>query len=231
MKSVWMKFCSALRSFRVARAGNVAITFAFASLPIIVGVGFAVDYSRASQVKVAIQAALDSTALMISKEAARDTSSQLQTNAQNYFNALFIRGSPRVLPSLSSYYDPKAERRWLSTAQPTSYRFLNFNFLGYIGIPNMTVSSSSTVKWGSIAPARGAGARQHRLDGRQRQDHRIEDGDRQLAHPAQERRHHQWRRLCLDHSLREGRQSRPLRVEFGLDLLGHRGAGSDAIRQ
>ena len=49
MMSVWTKFRSALRAFRVARAGNVAITFAFATLPIIGGVGFAVDYSRANR--------------------------------------------------------------------------------------------------------------------------------------------------------------------------------------
>ena len=35
-----------------------------------------------------MQAALDSTALMMSKEAATDTSTQLQTNALNYFYGL-----------------------------------------------------------------------------------------------------------------------------------------------
>src|SRR5665811_1841150 len=91
MMSAWTKFRSALRAFRVAHAGNVAITFALATLPIIATVGFAVDYSRANAVKAAMQAALDSTALMISKEATTDTNTQLQTNAQNYFLALFTR--------------------------------------------------------------------------------------------------------------------------------------------
>ncbi|MGH9805784.1 MAG: TadE/TadG family type IV pilus assembly protein, partial [Terriglobia bacterium] len=61
--SAWSKFRSALRAFRVARGGNVAITFAFATLPIITGVGFAVDYSHANAVKVAMQQSLDATAL------------------------------------------------------------------------------------------------------------------------------------------------------------------------
>ena len=74
MMSIWTKFRSALRAFRAARGGNVAITFALATLPIIAGVGFAVDYSRANSVKVALQQALDATALMLSKEAATDTS-------------------------------------------------------------------------------------------------------------------------------------------------------------
>ena len=91
MTAIWTKILSALRGFGLARGGNVAITFVFATLPIIAGVGFAVDYSRANAVKVAMQAALDSTALMLSKEAATDTSAQLQTNALKYFNALFTR--------------------------------------------------------------------------------------------------------------------------------------------
>ena len=77
----WSKLCRALCSFGTARSGNVAITFAMATLPIIGGVGAAVDYSHANSVKVALQAALDSTALMLSKEAATDTSSALQSDA------------------------------------------------------------------------------------------------------------------------------------------------------
>ena len=91
MSFAWSKFRSALRAFRIARSGNVAITFVFATLPIIAFVGAAVDYSRANSVKVAMQAALDSTALMLSKEAGTDTTTQLQTNASNYFKALFTR--------------------------------------------------------------------------------------------------------------------------------------------
>ena len=60
----------ALARFRGEHAGNVAITFALATLPIVGIVGFAVDYSHANAVKAAMQAALDSTALMLSKDAA-----------------------------------------------------------------------------------------------------------------------------------------------------------------
>ncbi|MGH9805916.1 MAG: TadE/TadG family type IV pilus assembly protein, partial [Terriglobia bacterium] len=67
MKSLWCKFRSSLRAFRIARGGNVAITFALATLPIVTFVGFAVDYSHANSVKVALQSALDATSLMLSK--------------------------------------------------------------------------------------------------------------------------------------------------------------------
>ena len=59
MLSAWSKFRSALRAFRIARGGNVAITFVFATLPILFGVGAAIDYSRANAFKVQMQSALD----------------------------------------------------------------------------------------------------------------------------------------------------------------------------
>ena len=57
------------RRFRAARDGNVVITFALAIVPIVGFVGAAVDYSRANSAKAAMQAAVDSTALMLSKDA------------------------------------------------------------------------------------------------------------------------------------------------------------------
>ena len=59
MISVWSKFRNSLRAYRSAHGGNVAITFAFATLPIIATIGFAVDYSHANSVKVAMQSALN----------------------------------------------------------------------------------------------------------------------------------------------------------------------------
>ena len=61
---------------------------------------------------------------------------------------------------------------------------------------------------GLLASARGAGARQHRFDGQRRQDDRAQDGDQKPADAAQRRRHQQRRRLCLDHSVQQGRQCR-----------------------
>jgi Flp pilus assembly protein TadG len=58
----------ALRAFRASRRANVTVTFALALVPIVGSVGAAVDYSRANAVKVALQAAADSTVLMLSKE-------------------------------------------------------------------------------------------------------------------------------------------------------------------
>src|ERR1019366_5122779 len=144
MMSTWKKFRSALRAFRVAHTGNVAITFAFATLPIIAGVACAVDYSRANSVKVALQAALDSTALMVSKEASTDTASQLQTNAQKYFLALFTRPEAKNVTVTANFTttDGTAVVMNATADVPTS-------LLGIIGYDTITVATSSTAKWGS----------------------------------------------------------------------------------
>jgi len=144
MNSVWMKFRGALRAFCVARAGNVAITFALATIPIIAGVGFAVDYSRANQVKVALQAALDSTALMISKEAAKDTPDQLQANALKYFTALFTPTSASNATIAATYSTTGGTQVVINGSANVAT-----SFLGLIGYNNMAVSTSSTVRWGS----------------------------------------------------------------------------------
>ncbi len=143
MMPVWTKFRNALRAFRVARGGNVAITFAFATLPIIAIVGYAVDYSRANSVKVAMQAALDSTALMISKEAATDTPTQLQTNAKAYFLALFNRSDVKNITVNASYSSTSATQLVISSSVdvPTT-------FLAAVGWDTLTVGNSSTSKWG-----------------------------------------------------------------------------------
>ena len=144
MMSVWTKFRNALRAFRLARGGNVAITFAFATFPIIATVGYAIDYSRANSVKVAMQAALDSTALMISKEAAIDTPAQLQTNAQKYFLALFNRTDVKDITVTANYDSTNGTQVVISSSVdvPTTV-------LAAVGWNHLTVSDSSTVKWGS----------------------------------------------------------------------------------
>src|SRR5437773_2777414 len=77
------------QAFRTANAGNVAMTFGLTLVPLMISVGAAVDYSRANSIKATMQAALDSTALAMSKTAGSINSNDLQTNATAYFNALF----------------------------------------------------------------------------------------------------------------------------------------------
>ena len=58
--------CS-LRPFLQDRRGAVAPMFALAVIPVVGFVGMAVDYSRANSIRTGMQAALDATALAMSK--------------------------------------------------------------------------------------------------------------------------------------------------------------------
>jgi hypothetical protein len=80
-------------------------------VPPIGSVGAAVDYRRANAAHTALQAALDSTALLLSKTAAQQTPIELQTAATNAFNAMFHRSdvtNVAVTASFSSVAGSKA---------------------------------------------------------------------------------------------------------------------------
>src|SRR6188508_2359099 len=68
---------SGLRLFGASERGNVMITFALATIPLIGFVGAAVDYSRGNSAKAAMQSAIDSTGLILSKTAKGLTQEQL----------------------------------------------------------------------------------------------------------------------------------------------------------
>ena len=89
LKSLPSLLADLLRRFKRDNRGNVAVIFALATLPIIGFVGAAVDFSHANSVKASLQAALDSTALMLAKYAPTHTSAEIQDQASKYFKALF----------------------------------------------------------------------------------------------------------------------------------------------
>jgi Flp pilus assembly protein TadG len=124
--------------------GNVAVTFALSILPVVGTVGFAVDYSHANAVKVAMQTALDSTALMLAKDAASLSSSELQTKATNYFKALFTKPEATNVTVAATYSTSGGSAIVVngSAQVPTA-------FLGIIGYNSLTVNGSSTSKWGT----------------------------------------------------------------------------------
>ena len=68
IKSLWSKLRPTMRNFCCARGGNVALIFAASAVPLIMGVGAAVDYSRANSMKAAMQTAVDSTGLTLAEE-------------------------------------------------------------------------------------------------------------------------------------------------------------------
>ncbi|HET9716763.1 MAG TPA: pilus assembly protein [Pseudolabrys sp.] len=143
MMVAWEKLRRALAAFCRSRKGNVAITFAFATLPILGFVGAAIDYSRANSVKAAMQTALDSTALMLSKEAATDSQDQLKENALKFFTTLFTRTEAQDIHVDVSYSTVGGSNVVLNATAS-----LPADFVKILGFDTFTVKASSTAKWG-----------------------------------------------------------------------------------
>jgi Flp pilus assembly protein TadG len=135
---------SATFAFRRDKRANVAVIFAIAVIPLIGFVGASIDYSRAVTLRTKLQDALDSTALMLAKEAPNETSSVLQANAVKYFNALFNDSGAGNISITASYTTSGGSQVLVSGSGsvPTS-------FMKVLGYQNITIGGTSTTKWGS----------------------------------------------------------------------------------
>ena len=141
---------SLLRAFRSAREGNVAVTFAIAVIPVIGFIGAAYDYSHANSVKADLQAALDSTALMLAKDAATLSKDQLQSKARIYFTALFNHPDATIQTVAATYTTTGGSSVTVTGAAQVQTTFLRtLDLMGLDALQDITVSGSSTTTWGS----------------------------------------------------------------------------------
>jgi Flp pilus assembly protein TadG len=134
-----------LRRWGTDQRGNIIVTFALAMVPIVGFVGAAVDFSRASSVKSAMQAAADATALMLSKTVTGLTDAQIQTKATDYFKATFNRPEATGLTVAATYTTSGGSKITVDAAAK-----LKSDFMGLVGVPNMQIGAQSQVKWGNV---------------------------------------------------------------------------------
>jgi Flp pilus assembly protein TadG len=133
-----------LQTFRKDKNGHVVLTFALATIPIIGFVGAAVDYSRANSDKAAMQAAVDATALMLSKTASTLTQAQLNSKATSYFNALFNRTDVNSI-MITPVYTTSGGSQIVVTGTGT----VPTTFTKVLGVSSVNINVTSTVKWGN----------------------------------------------------------------------------------
>jgi Flp pilus assembly protein TadG len=139
----------AAHRFAAARDGNIAITFAIALLPLLGFVGAAIDYSRAAHAKSAMQAALDSTSLMLSKDLSTGTitQSQISTKAVSYFTALYTNKDAQGV-SITATYTPGSGTTG-NTVQVNGTGSITTDFMRIAGFPTMGYGATSTSTWGT----------------------------------------------------------------------------------
>jgi Flp pilus assembly protein TadG len=137
------------RRFVGANQGNIAVIFAIALIPVISFVGAAIDYSRANSARSSMQAALDSTALMLSKDLSQGliTVSQINAKALTYFAALYTNADAQSV-SISATYTPTSAMG--STIQLTGSGSVTTDFMKVAGFPNLNFNTTSTTAWGNV---------------------------------------------------------------------------------
>jgi Flp pilus assembly protein TadG len=132
-----------------ADEGNIAVIFAIALVPILGFIGAAVDYTRANSARSSMQAALDSTALMVSKDLSNGaiTTSQINAKAQTYFTALYTNPDAKSVSVNATY---TANSSIGSNIKVDGSGAITTDFLKVAGFPNINFNSSSTAAWGSV---------------------------------------------------------------------------------
>jgi Flp pilus assembly protein TadG len=140
---------SAATRFVAADEGNIAVIFAIALVPLLGFVGAAVDYTRANAARSSMQAALDSTALMLSKDLSQGiiTTSDITTKAQSYFTALYTNKDAKSV-SVSAAYTASSSMG--SNIQVNGSGAVTTDFLKVAGFPTLNFNTSSTAAWGSV---------------------------------------------------------------------------------
>jgi Flp pilus assembly protein TadG len=156
--SIFRHIREAAKRFVGANDGNIAVIFTIAAIPIISFVGAAIDYSRANAARSAMQAAMDSTALMISKDlsSGKINASQIQTAAQSYFTALYTNkdATPPAVPTgptVTATYTPNNGSLGNTIALSASGT-INTDFMKVLGsnFNTMGFRTTSTTAWGNV---------------------------------------------------------------------------------
>ena len=136
---VWNGIRWKFRKFLTDRGANVSVIFALTLVPVAGGVATAVDYSRASSARTAMQNVLDSTALMVGKDAKLLSASEIQLRSHNIFTSMYVRSDvSNVLVNAS--FNPETGQLKL-----TSSGTLTARLAGVIGISQVKIGARSEI--------------------------------------------------------------------------------------
>ncbi len=127
------------------REAGVAPLLGICLIPLMTAIGATVDYSRAASVRTSLQMALDSTALMLSKEAQGLDQTQLATKATGYFNALFHRPEATAVQVTPEFGSPQQGNFSLKVTGSTTVPTVFWRFLG---TDKVNITATGEVVWG-----------------------------------------------------------------------------------
>jgi Flp pilus assembly protein TadG len=127
------------------RRAAVAPIFGLCLFPLVGSIGAAVDYSRANAMRTAMQAAVDSTGLMLSKTAQNLTAAQINSSANSYFTALFNRPEASNVQMTTQLNSPQQGSFALTV---TATANISTMFWRLVGQDQIQLSATGEVVWG-----------------------------------------------------------------------------------
>lgn len=151
MPAILLRIISLLARFRRDTQANIAVTFALALLPIMTGVGFAIDYSVAIQVKAKLGSAADAASVAaVSQQSAGYTAAIAMTAngavpaGVTEASAIFNGNVSNILGVANLAVTPVVTKSGSTLTATVNYSAdVPAMFLGLIGRPKMTVSGTS----------------------------------------------------------------------------------------
>lgn len=140
-----MRHLTLLARFLKDPSASVMPMLALAALPVFGAVGAAVDYSRVNATRTAFQNAIDSTALMLAKEAPTLNAGDLTSKANAYFNALFVRPEAYNVSITQTFTSPQQGSFALTVSGSGK---VDTTFARVLGYSSVQFDATSTVVWG-----------------------------------------------------------------------------------
>ena len=135
--------------FAASERGNVAVLFALFLVPVLSFIGMAIDYGRAARARSAMQSALDSTALMLSRDLSQNTISvdDIETKASQYFQSLYTDVEAKGVSIKASYAAPTSTTASGFTLTASGY--IVSDFMQIAGFPTLGFGTKTSTQWGN----------------------------------------------------------------------------------
>lgn len=131
---------SLFRRFCEDRKGNAAILFGLCVIPVMGLVGAAVDYTRAANIRTAMQAAADAAALAAARDVPNQSQAQIAAYAKRIFDANFQRPDATVT-AVTTTKDAKTITVAANATMKTA-------IMAILHVDEIPVGISSQVGWG-----------------------------------------------------------------------------------
>lgn len=129
---------TSLKRFKSECKGSVAAIFAIAVIPLLVGSGIALDYSRAASRRNALQSALDSAVLSVARESGTLTPDQMNAKITAYIKSVY--GETGLNPIAAPTVQSGSITATVSASVPTT-------IMNVVGIKNLQISVTTKSSW------------------------------------------------------------------------------------